>query len=228
MGTKRHRLIPKVLSTSSSFQRDLSELFKLSVEQIEKVARLAETEYGFDLPDESLKDAAGTLRIDFQRLSRILAVVDFLYDHARVGNINKEDASRQVCEFANNLDIKDCETKISAIQHLFEPKIAYDRRKMIGSFQSAVVPTLAGVITACDIRAVVDRRTGEIAGYVPMVLLGMQLKDSDGDGRKIDVQVNEANIDELLEELRRVKGLLAILKTEFKAKIINIIEEDTE
>lgn len=219
MATKRHRLIPQPFATSVSFKRDFKELFALTAEQIDKLAAAADTERGFDLPDESIEDMSKRMGVDSLKLAAVVQVLDFLYGHARASDIDSEEATRQVCDFAKKLDVGDYEAKIPAIKRLFEPKEAYNRRMMVEISSSAVVPTLSEVTSVCDMRTVIDTTTGKIAGYVPIALIGMRLKDGDR-SRKISLQVSEEDIDKLLEELNKAKNLLITLGREFAGRVL--------
>jgi hypothetical protein len=162
MKVKQHDLIPQSLGRSASFKQDFKEAFTLSIQQIDKLADLADTEKGFELPAESIEEVARDLKITSERITSTLRVFDFLYDHARMGNISKEDATKQVCGFAKSLAIADCDEKVAAIEHLFAPKEAYDKRLMVADVGSAVIPTLSTIDSVCDVRAVTDSNTGKI------------------------------------------------------------------
>lgn len=220
MITKRHKLIPTTLMRSSSFKRDFKELFSLTDEQISRLATLGESKDGFELPEESIEDAAKSLGVDYLKLTMILSVLDFLYDHAHAAEIDEEESAKQVCEFAEQLNIKDCKAKIPVIRRLFARKEAYDQRMMADNSKSAVVPTLLDVSTACDIRAAVEPGTNKIAGYVPIALIGMELEQAVRDRRRIEFQMDEEDLDMLLRELNKVKQLLSTLKKEFSGKIL--------
>ena len=221
MAVKRHRLIPQSLARSTAFKRDFKETFTLSAQQIDKLVALAETEKGLELPAESMEEAARNLEITSERIASVLHVLDFLYDHARVGNISKEDATEQVSEFAKSLAIADCDEKVAAIEHVFSPKEAYDKRLMVENIGNAVIPTLSGIDSVCDVRAVTDRNTGKIIGYIPRALIGIEIEDSDLTTRTVSLQVDEKDIDRLIEELHRAKSLLMALKDEFGKKILD-------
>jgi len=221
MAVKLHMLIPKSLARSVAFKQDFKGAFTLSAQQIDKLATLAETGKGFELPAESIEEAARSLEITSERIIPVLRVLDFLYSHARVGNISKKDATEQVCEFAKSLAIADCDEKVAAIDHLFAPKEAYDKRLMVESVSTAVISTLSAIDSVCDVRAVTDRNTGKIIGYIPRALIGIEIQDSDLSTSTISLQVDENEIDRLLEELNRAKRLLRALKDEFSNKILD-------
>jgi len=220
VATNEVSLIPTRILESSSFREDFGELFSLNNEQINKLATLGESENGFDLPDEELEKAAEKLQIDETKLSTILHVVEFLYAHALIHQIDEGECAEQVCAVAKKLGIEDCEAKLPAIRSLFTRKIAYEHHLAFDYAESAIIPTISSLGIACDVRVVHDQRTNKVLGYVPLVLLGMELKHSEGDRRAIQLQLSEEELDRVLREFGKAKDTLSDLKKEFGKKMI--------
>jgi hypothetical protein len=218
MVEKRVTLIPERLIRSSSFRKDFEEFLSLTDEQINGIATLGESENGFDLSEESIEDAARSLQIDEDRVRTVFDVLDFLYRHALVHEIDQEESARQVCEFAKKLNIKGCETKISAIRRLFARKEAYERKLVTDYAKTAIIPTISSLSVACDIRVVHDLRTEEAIGYIPMAVIAMELEHSESDKRTIQLQLDEEDLDKLLGELGKTKQSLSRIAKEFGSR----------
>ena len=219
-------MIPSPLRRSPAFRDDFRQLLGLSTDQLRKVAVLGNTEHGFDVPDELIKSASESMSLDQTALATAMKVADFLYDHARAAEMETDEATQQVCEFAGMVGVEGCDSKASAIRLIFEPKEAYDLRDVIHGSNVAVVPILAGVESVCDMRATVDRRTRDVVGYLPIALVGFLLRDTSGDIRTVDMQLDEGDIDKVLEELDRIKSTLATLRKEFGDRVLNVQQDD--
>lgn len=220
MAKNRVRLIPERLIRSSSFRQDFKELFSLSDEQINKIAALGESKNGFDLPEESIEEAAKSLKIDEDRLRTVLNVINFLYDNALIHEIDEEESARQVCAFAKKLNVEGCETKIPAIRSLFTIKEAYELKLITDFAKNAIIPTISTLGIVCDLRVVHDPRTRKAKGYVPVALISMELENSERDKRTVQLQLNEEDLDQLLDELNKAKQRMSDVAKEFGGKIL--------
>lgn len=217
MVVKRPRLIPVDIRDSESFRADFKRLLVLSEDQINKLAEIGDSEDGFTLSEESIASAATTLEVEDEAITRILAVVHYLYNRASIEGIYEKGAE-EVCDFAASIGIKDCDAKVSAIRHLLTRKEAYEYSILEAYSESIVVPTISGVNVVCDVRAVVDPRSDEVVGYVPVALMGMEIEYSESEKKTFTLQLNEATLDILLDDLNRAKRLVESLKEKFGGK----------
>lgn len=217
MVVKRPRLIPVDLRDSESFRADFKRLLVLSEDQINKLAEIGDSEDGFNLPEESIASAAATLEIEDKEITGILAVARYLYNRASIERIYEKGAE-EVCDFAASIGLKDCDAKVSAIRHLLTRKEAYEYSILEAYSASIVVPTISDVNVVCDIRAVVAPRNDEVVGYVPVALMGMEIEYSESEKKTFTLQLDEATLDILLDDLNRAKRLLESLKEKFGGK----------
>lgn len=220
MAEQRIRLIPPRIASSPSFREDFQKLFELNDEQIKKLGAFANSENGFDLSEESIEEATKNLQVDDAKLRSILRVLDFLYDRGLEHKIDEEECAKQVCNFAKKLDIKECDARLSAIRSLFAKKTAYTNHLALDYAKKAILPIISSVDIACDIRAVCEPRTEKVVGYVPMILLNIELEDSQADKRTMQLQLSEEELDQLFSGLNQARELLVSIKKEFGDKII--------
>lgn len=216
---KRYRLIAAELRDSRSFQRDFKQLLSLTEGQISKLAAIGESEYGFNLLEESIGDAATNLEVEDQEVGRILTVARYLYSRASTEGTYEESA-KEICDFAETLGIKDCDAKISAIRRLLTKKEAYEYSTLVTYTETSAAPVVSDVDVACDIRAVVDPKTDDIVGYVPIALVSIDVEQSPSDKRTVTFQLSEKDVVTLLDELNKAKRLLESLRDKFGGKIV--------
>lgn len=217
MVVKRPRLIPVDIRDSESFRADFKRLLVLSEDQINKLAEIGDSENGFTVPEESIDDVAASLEVGDEEIRRILAVARYLYNRASIERIYEKGAE-EVCDFAASIGIKDCDAKLSSIQRLLARKEAYEYSLLEAYSESVAAPTISSVEVACDARAVVDPRSDELVGYVPVALIGIEIEQSESEKRTITLQLSEVTLDLLLDDLNRAKRLLKSLKEKFGGK----------
>jgi len=221
MEEERHPLIPLNLIRSEGFQGDFKELFGLTVEQMKELANACQTERGFEIPEGVISDLSNRIGADFNRIVRSIRVVSFLYEHARVIDMNVDEAVEKTCEFAINLKIEGCEEKKEGINYLLAPKVLFDKQAIIEETRNAIMPTLSYWQVECDARPVRDKKTGELLGYIPMILMGLELEGTSKD--RWQFQITEKELNSIISNLNKVKELLATLKRDLDDKIIDTL-----
>lgn len=214
MVVKKNKLIPSGLRSSESFQEDFKVLLSLTDGQISKLAEFGASEDGFYFPEELIDKAASDLQIEYEEVSSAVRVVRYLYRRASTEE-TYEKGAEEVCDFAKSIGIKDCDQKVSAIRRLLTRNEAFEHSSLVAYTESIAAPTISDVDVVCDVRAVVDPRSDEVVGYVPIALLGIEVEHSESDKRTMTLQLSETDLDSLLDDLNKAKQLLRSLKEKF-------------
>ena len=88
--------------------------------------------------------------------------------------------------------------------------------------QSIAAPIISDVNIVYDVRAIVDPRSREIKGYVPVAIIGIDTEWSEGEKKSLTFQLDEETLATLSEDLNKAKQLLASLREKFCDKSFNM------
>jgi len=218
MATERKVLIPVSLRDSKGFQRDFKLFASLSSTQLESLAKVGDSEYGFSIPDSSLSEITSSLGLQERDLAAIFKVVRFLYKRMMDENINVESAVSDICEFSKEQLRRDLEDKRDNLVHLLQPKRLYDYKLLSKTAEQSVLPIITSGDLEFDMRAITDPRTDEVIGYIPIVLLNLSLEKEGAEEQTVTLQISETNIDIFLGYFQRAKQIIERLKEDFRDK----------
>ena len=179
-----------------------------------------EKEYGIQNYSDII-EILRNIKISTEKLISILEVAMHLHERIFEENIPLKNISKQLIEFCKKNKIKDYSKKVKAIEKLISVREGYkDKRRKI-HYLITSLDYLASISGKEEFRAVYSdpRGKGELLGFIPILILKLELKNALDESSNVVFQVNEEDLEEMINELNDHKMKLSMLKNHIKEGI---------
>lgn len=219
----RHLILPK-----TAFE-DVKSLLRLEEDQLRILGDLFGTSASIaPRSPDFIGRVAERLRLDIPATESIVLVCQFLLTVVEEGN-PPEEILNDVREFVTqNADPQEqdvsawLDRKRQALESLLTPKPERSRALKVQYLAQGPHPVGDSFRTVCELRPVFERLEDRetIVGYVPVILLAVQLSDTLGEERTIHFQLTPESLKALEEVLKRTKEKLAAIEAKFDNELL--------
>lgn len=214
---------------SESFPKDFTKLISLNHEQIKKISKLLDMKDGFNIPDKSLPEIAIDLKADLVDLKGILNISKFIYAQIEEKKVTKKQLEQDLKTIAKHFEIELAhKNQKEIIELLFERKREYELQKQIRLYKRGIIPSIQGITTICDVRAVYESDSSKIATYLPVVIARISTIDDKDKEQIVTFQFSESSLTKAKEIIDKAIEDLNGMNKELKDKGISIYEENSE
>ena len=215
---------------SDRFSNHTTKLLNLDRDKVKKITNHVDAKKeGFDIPDELITKIAEELQIEPEDLDDILGISKFIYKKVEQRKVTEEQLEQDLETIAQHYGIKlSPENRKEFIKLLFERKSEYELSKKVGTYKVGIIPSVEGIATACDVRAIFDSETSQIASYLPVVIARISTIDDRETEKSVILQFSEKSLMSFKKYLDEAVEELIKMKKELKDRNINIYEENKE
>lgn len=214
---RRSALISSTLLNSSSFRRELETFLRLSADQLNKMAVIANGADGFS-PSRQAISFSEQASLSLEEARQSLGIAEYLYERCRDHEISPDDAVEELKGISVRLKIgAEIAGKEAALRDFFSAKDAYESERYANLLASSVAGHFQRLDGVWDIRPVFHRDTGKLVAKVPVLLINLRWHDQGGESHDAVCQLDDedwANFKEQVDKLQRQRGTLQELLEE--------------
>ena len=211
---------PPRLLANQTFRAEAKRFIDAGPEALEWVSTVIDQTGNFGLePDAQIRGSQLGLSPD--DVLSLFRVAEFIYDHSKHVKPSPQALSEEIEKVAMVLKAKVGQQWDRAFASLLAPKRNYDRRRAIDSALTQGPPTLRIFSLAVDARAVSEKESGRLLGFVPTVL-GRVTVDLDlADEKRFEFTVTREKLTELKETVDRALSELEALTKDLEGKLLS-------
>jgi len=211
----KSKLFGSTIGEKDVFFDDLGKLLSLEPKQIIQIAEYMDSEEGFGLSKEKTEELAQTVGLEDELTSDVVSISSHIYRNAKEKHVGVGDIVEDLKNLVRKRKIEISKDQAKALQVLFQPKEKYDRHQLIETYQTGVVPFLAGMGFVWDWRAVFKKEGTEIVEWVPILIAKFRAKTDSKKDTHMVFQLDEEAFEKMKQVIGEMSEQLVQVKKQF-------------
>ena len=150
----------------------------------------------------------------------------FIYENIKEKDVSEENLTKDLITLSKEINIELQNDILQSLKLLFKRKDQFEISKKTKAFKKGVIPSIYGLTSICDIRAVFDEKLN-IINYIPMVIARISTEDDVGNKEYFSFQFTEKTLKDFKTFIDEGFKKLENVKKDIKSKI-KIYEEEKD